>query len=154
MFGFSQRIGIDEIALDRSVGSTVDGVFGVQSFFDHGRALAALPRAAVNIPRESGAFLDAATEAAKQIAEADTVAEWQTECDKVAESRNQILDEGLTATQRKQCDQIMEQMEIGKLSVEMKKVDAKVGKKQCSLVAADILRNVKALKNADSKGKA
>jgi len=109
---------------------------------------------AANIPPELNAFLDAASEAAKQIALADTVGEWQTECDKVEESRNQILDEALTATQRKQCDQIMEQMEIGKLSVEMKKVDAKMGKKQCSLVAAEIVKNVKMLKNGDSKGKA
>jgi hypothetical protein len=102
-------------------------------------------------PPELDAFLDAATDAAKQIALADKVSDWQTEYDKVKELSDQLPEESLNKAQRKDCDGIVEQMEVGKLAIQMKRVDAKNGLKQCKLVSATILKHVKNIKTVDSK---
>ena len=107
-----------------------------------------------NNPPELNAFLEAATEAAKQLALAEKVSEWRTEYDKVAKLREQLPEETLNKAQQKECDSIVEQMEVGKLAIEMKRVDAKTGLKQCKIVSTDILKHVKTIKSIDPKAKA
>jgi hypothetical protein len=101
-------------------------------------------------PPELDAFLDAATDAAKDIALADTISDWQFRYDKVKDL-NEKLPETLGTAARKECDGIMEQMEIGKLALTMKRVDAKSGLKQCKLVSADITKHINKIRTiADS----
>jgi hypothetical protein len=99
------------------------------------------------------AFVDEASKAAKEIESADSIPEWQTEYDKVKELYNAIPDEGVAKATERECREIMDQMEIAKLAVQMKRVDEKAGGKQCRAVAADIGRLVKAVKSRKVKDK-
>jgi hypothetical protein len=102
-------------------------------------------------PPELDAFIDAATDAAKDITLADTISDWQMRYDKVKDLSDKLPEEGLNKAQQKECDGIVEQMEIGKLALEMKKVDAKTGMKQCKLVSAAISKHVEKIRTiADS----
>jgi hypothetical protein len=96
-------------------------------------------------------FLDSAASAAKDLALADSVSDWQENYDKVVAMRGKLPEEALTKAQQKECDGIVEQMEIGKLAIEMKRVDPKIGLKQCKLVSMDILKHIKNIKSGNSK---
>jgi hypothetical protein len=87
------------------------------------------------------AFLDAASDAARDLALADSISDWQARYDKVKDLGGKLPD-SLDLAVQKQCDGIREQMEIGKLALTMKRVDAKSGLKQCKLVSAEITKHI------------
>jgi hypothetical protein len=93
------------------------------------------------------AFLEAATNAAKDLTLADSVSDWQENCAKVAAMRSNIPEDTLSNIQQKECDSIVEQMQIGKLAIEMKRVEPKMGLKKCKLVSTEIMKHVNNLKN-------
>ncbi len=97
-------------------------------------------------PSALSAFLAAAEEAATDLPRADGPSEWQREYDNVKYMSKLLPDESLTDAQWKECDGIVNQMEFGKLALEMKRVDPKTGLKQCKLVSADITKRVKKIK--------
>jgi hypothetical protein len=104
-------------------------------------------------PPELDAYLEAATTAAKQIILVENVAEWQIEYDKVKEIYAKIPEDAVNQAVQNECNSISEQMEIGKLAVELKKIDIRAGTKQCRDVSADILKHVKKIKALNSKAK-
>jgi hypothetical protein len=105
-------------------------------------------------PSSLQVFLAAADNAATQLPLAEGPADWQSQCDRVKQLGERLADEPLTDAQRKECDGIGEQMEMGKLALQMKRVDAKTGLKQSKLVSANITSRVKKIKSlADSKPK-
>jgi hypothetical protein len=99
-------------------------------------------------PAELDAFVQAAEEAAEKLAVADSIEAWQEHYDKVAELETRVSMETLSKAKRNECKLIMEQMEMGKLAAQLRKVDPKPGKKQCAAVAKDILKHAQYLREA------
>lgn len=94
-------------------------------------------------PSPLAAFLCVADEAATQLPLAESLSDWQKEYDNLKYCNNLLPKESLTAAEEKECTAIMEQMEIGKLALQMKRVEPKTGLKQCKLVAVNISKHVK-----------
>jgi hypothetical protein len=99
------------------------------------------------------AFLAVTEGAAEQIKLDESLSDWQTKYDNAKHMSDLLPNEALSDAQQKECDSIMEQMELGKLAIELKRIDPRTGKKQCNLVSAEILKHVKNLKKIGSKAK-
>jgi hypothetical protein len=97
-------------------------------------------------PSPLAAFLAVTENAAEQIAHDETLPDWQTSYDNAKHMSDLLPKEGLNDSQLKECDAIMEQMEMGKLAIVMKTADPRTGTKQCRLVSAEILRHIKKIK--------
>jgi len=104
-------------------------------------------------PSELKAYLDEATTAAKQLEKGTDLDEWQTEYDKVKIMHDEIPHDGISPSIQKECDDIMEQMLLGKLAIGLKKNDAWVGKKRCQEISAKIMLDIKYIKSMNSKQK-
>jgi hypothetical protein len=100
-------------------------------------------------PAELDAFVQAAEEAAEKLVVAETLSDWQSDYDKVAELETRVPLEALSKSQQKGCNAIMDQMELGKLAAQLRKVDPKPGKKQCATVAKEILKHAQTLREGD-----
>ena len=104
-------------------------------------------------PPELQAFLDEATTAAKQIEKEDNLEEWKSEYEKVKKLYDEIPRDALRPSVQKDCDDIINQMLLGKLAIGLKKDDAYAGKKRCLDASVEIMRIVKDVKTANSKKK-
>jgi hypothetical protein len=102
-----------------------------------------------------GMFLYAAGEAATQLPLSESLSDWQTYYDDMKHLANQLPQESLPEAEEKECTAIIEQMEIGKLALQLKQVDPKAGLKQCKFVAATASKHIKKAKTlADVRTKA
>jgi hypothetical protein len=104
-------------------------------------------------PSELKAYLDEATTAAKQLEKGVDLDEWQTEYGKVKKIYDEIPHDGINPSIQKECDDIIEQMQLGKLAIGLKKGDAWVGKKRCQEISAKIMLDIKCIKSMNSKQK-
>jgi hypothetical protein len=96
-------------------------------------------------------FLFRAEQAAEQLPSAESSSDWQESYEAVKTASRKlpdVPDEDLSEPQRKECDHILEQMEIGRLGLQLKRVDARAGAKQCKVVAAAINKHVKKVRTS------